>query len=116
MSAGIGGLGQRLRMGLAAAVIALSMAGLLSYRSAQHHLFANSRVQQTYTVLHHLELLESIIRRAETGKRDYLLTGDRSYLEHVGNAPAEIKSQLEILRRLTTTITINNGAWPRSLP
>ena len=101
MSAYVGGLTRRLRMGLAAAVIALSMAGLLSYRSAQHHLFANSRVQQTYTVLHHLELLESIIRRAETGKRDYLLTGDRSYLEHVGNAPADIKSQLEILRRLT---------------
>ncbi len=101
MSADIRGLTRRLRMGSGAAVIALSMAGLLSYRSAQYHLLANSRVQHTYRVLHHLELLESIIRRAETDQRDYLLTGNRAYLEHVNNAPADIKSQLEILRRLT---------------
>src|SRR3984885_6470347 len=95
-------VGTRIMLGFGAALAALVVSALVSYRSTTQLLDASQSVTHTYEVLTELETLLSLMKDAETGQRGYLLTGVKSYLEPYTAARNKVKDEFDELRNLTT--------------
>ena len=87
-------------LGLALAMAALIVVGLLSVRSVQNDAETGDRVTHAMNVLQNVETMLSRIKDAETSQRGYLLTQKESYLEPFNSAQADIGGIEDSLRRL----------------
>jgi CheY-like chemotaxis protein/CHASE3 domain sensor protein len=94
------GLPAKSQIGFAAAIIAVFLIGILSYRSFLQRAEASRQVAHTIEVTDHLDQLLSMFQDAETGQRGYLLTGDESYLEPYHRAVAGLQAEFPRLRQL----------------
>ncbi len=94
------GLPVKSQVGFAAAILAVFLIGLLSYRSFTQRAQASRQVSHTIDVTDHLDRLLSTFQDAETGQRGYLLTGDEQYLEPYHAAVAGLQAELPRLRQL----------------
>jgi len=96
---------------LVAALVAVVVIGLLSYRSLAARSEAATAVNHTNDVEDHLHRFLSQVKDAETGQRGFLLTGAESYLDPYQVALGAIAAELATLRRLTA----DNPAEQRNL-
>jgi signal transduction histidine kinase/DNA-binding response OmpR family regulator/CHASE3 domain sensor protein len=86
---------------LTAAVVALFVIAVLTYRALTARSVAAEAVAHTNEVQDQLHRFLSAVKDAETGQRGYLLTGVEVYLDPYRIAIKEIESELAALRRLT---------------
>ncbi|HEX7837944.1 MAG TPA: CHASE3 domain-containing protein, partial [Kofleriaceae bacterium] len=86
---------------LSAAVVAILVIALLSYRSLAARSEAAGAVNHTNDVEDHLHRFLSDVKDAETGQRGFLLTGAEHYLTSYQLSLGAIPSELATLRRLT---------------
>ena len=87
-------------VGFLAALIALVVIALLSYRSLELRGGAAARGARTVEVIDQIDSVLATLRDAETGQRGYLLTGDEAYLEPYAGARAALEQELTRLREL----------------
>jgi CHASE3 domain sensor protein len=93
--------GRRLAGGFGLAGLVLLVISLVAYRSTDTLIRNDDLVSHTYEVRKGFVDLLSGLKDAETGTRGYIITGDESYLAPYASAESEIRSALEILRKLT---------------
>jgi signal transduction histidine kinase/CheY-like chemotaxis protein/CHASE3 domain sensor protein len=86
---------------LVAALVAVLVIGVLSYRSLVARSEAAAAVNQTNEVEDHLHRFLSWLKDAETGQRGFLLTGDETYLGPYDVALGAQAVELATLRRMT---------------
>jgi PAS domain S-box-containing protein len=91
-----------------AALVATAALGLLlltmtflGYRYASEQQAARALVDHTYEVIDVLQRLQVALSDAETGQRDFLLTGDDRLLRPFHEAEAVVPRQVAALRRMT---------------
>jgi methyl-accepting chemotaxis protein len=88
-------------LGSGMTLVILLVMGLLSFRSTNTLLETNQMVTHTNEVLMECELLLSLFKDGETGKRGYLLSGEESFLEPYKTASAMFDKTFEHLQKLT---------------
>ncbi|MFL5307716.1 MAG: response regulator [Polyangia bacterium] len=96
------GLPAKSQAGFTAAIVAVFLIGIFSYRSSQQRAEASRQVARTIDVTDHLDALLSTFQDAETGQRGYLLTGDERYLEPYHAAMAALQAEFPRLRVLVS--------------
>ncbi|AKG23698.1 response regulator [Calothrix sp. 336/3] len=79
--------------GLASAI--LLFVGAIAYQNIQGLVKSNQEVSSTQEKIYQLEKLRSQIHSAESGQRDYLITGDESYRKVYEAAAINISNQLK---------------------
>jgi signal transduction histidine kinase len=84
-----------------AAVALLIVMGWLSYRLQVELWETTARVAQTYQVIEKLQEVIADLSDAETGHRDFIITGNRSYLERYDAAVNETEKDVATLKGLT---------------
>jgi signal transduction histidine kinase/DNA-binding response OmpR family regulator/CHASE3 domain sensor protein len=85
--------------GFVAAILAVIVISVLSYRSLESRAEGAARMAQTALVIQRLDGVLSTLKDAETGQRGYLLTGEESYLDPYNMAVAALPGEIEVLRR-----------------
>lgn len=88
------------RITLLLSVIALAMAGILSFHAVRVLNAASETLVHTKDVSLALEQTLSVIRDAETGQRGYVLTGRADYLQPYEEASATLTRKFDLLRSL----------------
>lgn len=86
--------------GFALAVLILVLIGLICIGSMQRLIASQQWVAHTYDVRLSLLSLSKDVSDAASGRRAYILTGDRRYLERVPILLSTLDKQLDDLRRL----------------
>jgi PAS domain S-box-containing protein len=86
--------------GLGAALAAVVLNGVVSYRYLDAIAENNQLVGRTAEVLTETERVLSLLKDAETGQRGYLLTGEVEYLQPYESAAGRTEASLQNLRRL----------------
>jgi len=86
--------------------IALILANVMAvswfcYRNMTAAIAADTLENHTYVVMAELSGLLSSLKDAETGQRDFIITGNQSFLEHFDASLGEIEGHLTALRGLT---------------
>jgi CheY-like chemotaxis protein/CHASE3 domain sensor protein len=94
------GLPAKSQAGFAAAILAVFLIALFTYRSSGERWQAARQVDHTLQVTERLDGLLSMFQDAETGQRGFLLTGDEEYLEPYHAAIAGLGVDLPRLRAL----------------
>jgi len=94
------GLPIQSQIGFAAAILAVFLIGILSYRSFLQRAEASRAVAHTIEITDHLDRLLSTFQDAETGQRGYLLTGDEAYLEPYHGAVVSLQAEFPRLQQL----------------
>ncbi|MGQ5524938.1 methyl-accepting chemotaxis protein [Chitinimonas sp. PSY-7] len=94
-------VGRKIALGYLTALVALVCVGLISYRSLDGLLEANTWKEHTYSVLEQLDRVVSLLKDAETGQRGYLLVAQDNYLEPYRVAVERIDETLSALQALT---------------
>jgi signal transduction histidine kinase len=84
-----------------AAMTLLILLGLLGYRTFAELRGATDRVTRTYQVIEKLQELLTDLSDAETGQRDFIITGDRQYLEPYIAALGELDRDMAAVKSLT---------------
>ncbi len=96
-------LGQKIGSGFAAALLALAVIGVVSYRNTTSLLAHSEWVSHTHDVLESLQSLQIYVADAERGARGYYLTGDASnldpYYAAAEQVPARVRAPASIDRR-----------------
>ncbi len=87
--------------GFAAAVGALILISVLSYRSVQEWNRATARTSHTIAVLDAVDGVMAALTDAETSQRGYLLTGEERYLQLYWSTGGRLEQSLAALRQLT---------------
>ncbi len=87
--------------GFGAAVVALILISVLSYRSVQEWNRATVRTSHTIAVIDAANGVLSALTDAETSQRGYLLTGEERYLQLYWSTGARLDQSLAALRQLT---------------
>ena len=85
--------------GFAAAVVALILISVLSYRSVQEWNRATARTSHTIAVLDAVDGVMAALTDAETSQRGYLLTGEERYLQLYCSTGGRLDQSLAALRR-----------------
>jgi signal transduction histidine kinase len=83
------------------AVTLLIIMGWLGYRLQSELWDATARVTQTYQVIEKLQEVIADLSDAETGQRDFIITGNHGYLETYNAAVSEAEQDMGILKELT---------------
>jgi PAS domain S-box-containing protein len=96
--------------GLVLAILLIN--ALVSYRATRRLIDNERLVTHTYEVIAELEGVMDTMDDAETGERDYLLTGEEAYLKSYQSAVDEIHARVERLVRLTTDSTYQQARLP----
>jgi signal transduction histidine kinase len=94
-------LGLKMGSCFAAAVLLLSVVGVVSYRSTTSLLANFQWVHHSHQVLEGLKSLLASVLDAEVGARGYYLTGDDANLEPYRAAAEQVPAGVRILRALT---------------
>ena len=87
--------------GFVAAVVALILIAVLSYRSVQEWNRATERTSHTIAVLDAADGVLAALTDAETSQRGYMLTGEERYLQLYWSTGARLDQSLVSLRQLT---------------
>jgi signal transduction histidine kinase len=95
-------LGQKIGSGFAVALLALSVSGVVSYRSTTNLLAHSQWVDHTHEVLRNVRSLLTSVLDAEIGARGYYLTGEDSNLETYRAAKEQIPATVRTIRALIT--------------
>src|SRR5215475_2040052 len=82
-------------------LVILLINALISYRATRILIDNERLVTHTYEVIAELEGVMDTIDDAETGERDYLLTGEESYLKSYQSAVDEIHARESRLGQIT---------------
>src|SRR5579871_6008937 len=82
----------RLAIGFGLILILLTINAVVSYNNASRLIANDRRVTRTYQALNELDDRVSLTKAAETGMRDYVITGRREYLSAYHNAMRRIQS------------------------
>ncbi|MBU7583523.1 MAG: response regulator [Nostoc sp. TH1S01] len=85
--------------GLASAILVLI--GGISYKNTKTFVHTNHQIQKTQRHINRLETLLSNVKDAEAGQRDYILTGDKVYLQPYQVALGNINKQMTNLQNYT---------------
>jgi len=88
-------------LGFVAAVVALILISVLSYRSVQEWDRTTQRTSHTIAVLDAADGVLAALTDAETSQRGYLLTGEERYLQLYWSTGARLDQSLASLRQLT---------------
>ena len=88
--------------GFVAAVVALILISVLSYRSVQEWNRATVRTAHTIAVLDAVDGVMAALTDAETSQRGYLLTGEERYLQLYWSTGSRLDQSLGALRQLTS--------------
>jgi len=88
--------------GFVAAVVALILISVLSYRSVQEWNRATARTAHTIAVLDAVDGVMAALTDAETSQRGYLLTGEERYLQLYWSTGSRLDQSLAALRQLTS--------------
>jgi PAS domain S-box-containing protein len=94
-------LGQRIGSGFAAALLMLSVIGIVSYNSTTRLLANTDWVVHTHQVLENLQSLQTSVSDAQTGARSYYLTGEGPYLESYRPTVERVRAKVRTIRALT---------------
>src|ERR1017187_4087044 len=94
-------LGQRIGSGFAAALLMLSVIGIVSYNSTTRLLANTDWVVHTHQVLENLQSLQTSVSDAQTGARSYYLTGEGPYLESYRSTVERVRAKVRTIRALT---------------
>ena len=89
-------------MAFLAAMTLLVIMAWLGYRTLEELREATDRVTHTHQVIETLQELLTGLSDAETDQRDFIVTGDRRYLEPYIAASGELDKDLAALKGLTT--------------
>src|SRR5215475_6418088 len=96
--------------GLVLAILLIN--ALVSYRATRRLIDNERLVTHTYEVIAELEGVMDKMDDAETGERDYLLTGEESYLKSYQSAVDEIHARISRLGRLTADSAYQQARLP----
>ncbi|HTV78697.1 MAG TPA: response regulator [Steroidobacteraceae bacterium] len=88
--------------GFSAAVLAVILTAILSYRAEVGSRTAADAVTQGIERIVQVQNVLSSTKDAETGQRGYLITGDEAYLQPFTTGKAAIEGELNQLRALTS--------------
>jgi len=94
-------LNRRLQLALGAAILALLVAGAISYRSMAASTESNRWVQHTHEVLEKLENLLTAMWGIESSYRGFALTGEEAYLESYRASILSAEQDAATIRNLT---------------
>ncbi len=83
---------------LAAAVCMLITCGTVTFHSIQRIRTNSDLVAQTHAAIGLIDRLESALTDAETGQRDYIITGNRDYLVQFNSAAKSIDVHVQALQ------------------
>src|SRR5262245_19192642 len=86
--------------GVALALLAVAASAFVIYQTLQTRRIAADRVSHPLEVIQQVEAILSSLKAAETGQRDFLLTGEERYLEPYVTARTELPGELRSLRNL----------------
>ena len=95
--------------GFVAAVVALILISVLSYRSVQEWNRATERTAHTIAVLDAADGVMGALTDAETSQRGYLLTGEERYLQPYQSVGGRLDQSLVTLRQLTEADPARRG-------
>jgi PAS domain S-box-containing protein len=90
------------RAGFLLALVILAFIAALSFFNTRKLKETSNRVAHTYAVIIRLEQTLFSVRDAETGQREYLITGEDASLEPYKEAVAKVDLNLEELEKITT--------------
>ncbi len=93
-------LGRKISVGFGAALLLLSILGVVSYRAITHFIQEVGGEEHGLQVLKELDEVSDRLMAAEIRQRNYLLTGDESELEPYRVAVGAIQQEVENLRQL----------------
>ncbi len=94
--------GRRLAAGFGVACLIMLLIGWASYRNTAELIDTENWVNHTYEVRARLADLTAAITSAESAERGYLITGNDTYLDPFKKALADVKSDFDDIRRLTS--------------
>lgn len=101
-------LATKVRVGFALALGILLGIGWASHRTITEFQESVRAVSHTYEFLHDLDVLQSMMRDAETGQRGFLLTDNREYLD-------PYTTSVPLVAELTKRLRLSAGGDPRLL-
>ncbi|MBO0859838.1 MAG: CHASE3 domain-containing protein [Chloracidobacterium sp.] len=96
--------------GLVLAILIIN--ALVSYRATRRLIDNEQLVTYTYEVIAELEGVMDSMDDAESAERDYLLTGEESYLKSYQSAVTETHTRVFRLRRMTVDSTYQQARLP----
>src|ERR1700688_923556 len=105
-------LNQKVQLAFGAAIIMLLAVGALSYRSMVTSSESDRWVRHTNEVLENLQKLISDMGSVESTYREFVLTGDESYIESYRESIVNAKKDEAAVRNLT----VDNLKQQRQLP
>jgi hypothetical protein len=91
----------KINLGFALALTFLAVMSVFTYRESLRSIEAVRVVNNTHETVEKLSTILSLVLEAETARRGYLLTGDRSFLDRYDTIPTRLTSSLQRLRELT---------------
>lgn len=78
-------------------VIAIGITAFIGVKNKEKDVFV---VQNTYEVLFALESYQNLLSDLQTGRRGYIISGDKQFLEPFNQAISKIDNQYELMSRL----------------
>ena len=92
----------RLIAGFGVALLLMGVVGAVSFSSTVSLVDSSGKVDHTHEVIGGLERMMSWLKDAETGQRGFVITGEGTYLEPYNFGLANVASELENVRALTS--------------
>jgi diguanylate cyclase (GGDEF)-like protein/PAS domain S-box-containing protein len=105
-------LSRKVQLAFGSAILALLVAGAMSYRATLVYRESDLWVRHTHEVLDRLQDLYSAMQGAESGTRGFLLTGQESYLDSY----RENKARVELDETTIRDLTADNPTQQRQIP
>jgi methyl-accepting chemotaxis protein len=94
-------IGQKILLGFGSAILFVTAIGLAAHQSMRHLIEANYWVGHTLQVIGEAKSLRADLLQSETSRREYLITGDASYLTSSSSLVARIAESQKLIRSLT---------------
>jgi PAS domain S-box-containing protein len=94
-------LGAKITVAFVLALLIIGGVGVRSYLVIQRLTETKDWVDHTHEVLQNLEHVESVVTKAETGARGFVLTGDEHFLAPYDSAIAEVQKDVASVKSLT---------------
>jgi ammonium transporter, Amt family len=101
-----------LTIGLGLAIGVLALNALVTFWNIRSLIASGRRVIHTREAINAIDELTASLRDAESEQRDYLLTGDESYLRRVERLAAETESRLRTVGEMTRDNDVQQSRLP----
>ncbi|MEH2191827.1 MAG: GAF domain-containing protein [Nostoc sp.] len=93
---------KKIAAGFGVASVILVLIGVVSYQNTTVSTRNRTAIKNTYQKINSLEQLLSQINNAETGQRNYIITGKQTYLKPYQASVANLDQEIAKLKNLTT--------------